>query len=264
MIVSDLDGTLLNQHSVIAEETAQVLVKAAESGVIVVAATGRSIHSALDLLRPVGVVSWALCSNGATQFHLAQERLVSNKLIPSSVVNAFLGRVRAQYAEVGLAWETESALQWDEFYQTHRDNLIPRPQRQEGEIAPFPYEADLVKLLITHPDKSHIEWLSDLSPLVDNSSMTASTSGTDFVEITHSTATKGQAVAELCDQLGITASQVAAFGDQMNDLDMLEWAGRGYAMANASDAVKAVASHEAPHHANHGVAQVISSLLEDR
>ncbi len=263
MIVSDLDGTLLNEESVISDETARVLVEAASQGVTVVAATGRSIHSALDLLRPVGVVSWALCSNGATKFHLAEERLVSNRLIPSSVVDAFLDRVRAQYSEIGLAWETESALQWDEFYQTHRDNLIPRPKRQEGRIAPFPTDSDLVKLLITHPQKSHDEWLADLTPIVD-SEMTASTSGTDFVEITHSSATKGQAVADLCEDLGIHAREVVAFGDQMNDLDMLKWAGRGYAMENASAEVKAVASHMAPHHAEHGVAQIVTSLLETR
>ncbi len=263
MIVSDLDGTLLDERSVISDRTAEVLREAAAAGVVIVAATGRSIHSALDLLRPVGVVSWALCSNGATKFHLDEERLVHHRLIPCNDVDSFLLRVRATYNEVGLAWETESALQWDHFYQSHRDNLVPPPKRQEGQIAPFPVGSDLVKLLITHPERSHDQWLQDLKPLIGDT-MVASTSGTDFVEITHASATKGQAIADLCSELGIERNNVAAFGDQTNDLDMLQWAGRGYAMANAAPAVKSVASHAAPHHAEDGVAQVISALLNAR
>lgn len=260
MIVSDLDGTLLNDRSVISDGTTEVLRMAAASGVVVVAATGRSVHSALDLLRPVGVVSWALCSNGATRFHLEQERLVHHRLIPAPEVDAFVTRVRRAYGEVGLAWETESALRWDHRYQSHRDSLVPKPKRQEGRIAPFPAGSDLVKLLVTHSERTHDQWLEDLHPLVGDT-MVASTSGTDFVEITHASATKGQALAELCVELGIEPENVAAFGDQTNDLDMLQWAGRGYAMANAAPAVKQVASHHAPHHAEDGVAQVIASLI---
>lgn len=257
MIVSDLDGTLLNDRSVVSDRTSEVLRQASELGVLIVAATGRSIHSALDLLRPVGVVSWALCSNGATRFHLEQERLVHHRLINSEDVDSFVGRVRAIYGEVGLAWETESALQWDHSYLAHRANLNPRP---EGRVASFPSGVDLVKLLVTHPERTHDEWLRDLQPLVGDT-MVASTSGTDFVEITHSSATKGQALADLCSELGIERECVAAFGDQTNDVDMLEWAGRGFAMANAPTAVKQVASHEAPHHAQDGVAQVVSALM---
>jgi len=263
MVVSDLDGTLLNENSVISDETTDVLRDAHRSGIHVVAATGRSIHSALDLLRPVGVITWVLCSNGATLYNLSEERLIHNKLIPAAEVAAFVQDTRDRFGPVGLAWETETALQWDEDYQTHRDNLVPRPERQEGRIAPFPDGADLVKLLVTHPERTHDQWLQDLQPVIP-ASMVASTSGTDFVEITHASATKGQAIAELCAELGIPASQVAAFGDQVNDLDMLTWAGRGYAMANAAEAVKAVATHTAPHHAEHGVAQVITSILQER
>ncbi|NNE97288.1 MAG: HAD family phosphatase [Acidimicrobiales bacterium] len=260
MIVSDLDGTLLNDRTVVSERTMSVLRDAAAQGVIIVAATGRSIHSALDLLRPVGVVSWALCSNGATRFHLAEERLDHHRLIPSFEVDSFLTRVRAEYEEVGVAWETQTALRWDRLYQTHRDRLVPRPKRQEGHIAEFPAGSDLVKLLVTHPDTTHDEWLHALTPLVGDS-MVASTSGTDFVEITHSSATKGQALADLCRELGIEAESVAAFGDQTNDIDMLEWAGWSYAMENAHPRVKRTAAQEAPHHAEDGVAQVISALL---
>ena len=58
------------------------------------------------------------------------------------------------------------------------------------------------------------------------------------------------------------ASGVAAFGDQVNDLDMVQWAGRGYAMENASPKLKNAASHWAPHHGENGVAAIIDELLD--
>lgn len=262
MIVSDLDGTLLNEDRVISPVTAAALQRAHDGGVMVVAATGRSRHSALDLLRPVKVVEWVLCSNGATRYHLSGERLVHHRLIPAAHAAAFLEQARRAYPELGLAWETTDQLAWDRRYQDHRAVVVPQSVPQEGRVADFPDGRDLVKILLTHPDMTPTAWLQALRELA-GPAMSVSTSGTDFVEVTHHTATKGQAIATLCEEVGVLREDVVAFGDQVNDLDMLSWAGRGYAMANASEPVKAVATHHAPHHADDGVAAVIDELLDN-
>ena len=59
----------------------------------------------------------------------------------------------------------------------------------------------------------------------------------------------------------LDASQVMAFGDSGNDIEMLEMAGHSYAVANAERAVKAVAKHLAPSHQEDGVYQVIEEYL---
>lgn len=261
MIVSDLDGTLLNEDRVISPVTVAALRRAHDGGVMVVAATGRSRHSALDLLRPVKAVEWVLCSNGATRYHLGGERLVHHRLIPAADAAGFIELARRAHPELGLAWETTDQLAWDRRYQDHRDAVVARPVQQEGRVADFPYGRDLVKILLTHPELTYADWLQALQELA-GPAMSVSTSGTDFVEVTHYTATKGQAIAALCEEVGVLREDVVAFGDQVNDLDMLSWAGRGYAMANASEPVKAVATHHAPHHADDGVAAVIDELLD--
>jgi Cof subfamily protein (haloacid dehalogenase superfamily) len=261
MIVSDLDGTLLGADTSLSDITINALRRAADRGVVVVAATGRSRHSALDLLRPAAAVSWALCSNGATRYDLVAERLIHHRKIPALEAASFLADIRSDFPMIGVAWETERHLAWDEQYERHRDALVPRPARQEGRIAAFPEGEDLIKLLLTHPDLTHQAWLDTIRPRATEV-LSVSTSGTDFVEVTHATATKGQAIAALCEELEIDRTQVVAFGDQVNDLDMLQWAGRGYAMANASSELKSVASHEAPHHADDGVAVVLHDLLD--
>ena len=72
---------------------------------------------------------------------------------------------------------------------------------------------------------------------------------------------KASALAELAAEHGIDAADVVAFGDMPNDLDMLAWAGRGYAMRGGHADVLAVTELVAPPITEDGVAQVLESLL---
>jgi len=73
--------------------------------------------------------------------------------------------------------------------------------------------------------------------------------------------TKGAAVRALAERLGIDRSQVAAIGNERNDLSMITWAGRGATVANANEAVLAVAPQVVSHHDADGVAEFIESFL---
>jgi hydroxymethylpyrimidine pyrophosphatase-like HAD family hydrolase len=75
--------------------------------------------------------------------------------------------------------------------------------------------------------------------------------------------TKAASLARIADQQGIRAEDAVAFGDMPNDLPMLAWAGRGYAMANAHPDVLDAAEHLAPSNDDDGVAQIVEKLLAD-
>ena len=77
------------------------------------------------------------------------------------------------------------------------------------------------------------------------------------MEITSAQADKGQALRTLCDHLGITMAQTIAFGDGGNDVNMLQMAGVGVAMGNASDAVKAFAGYATLSNEEDGVADFL-------
>ena len=81
------------------------------------------------------------------------------------------------------------------------------------------------------------------------------------VEITSVRATKGTALTWLCGHLGISPADAVAFGDSSNDLAMIEAAGDGVAMGNASPEVKAAADHVAPPCAEAGVARYLEPML---
>jgi hydroxymethylpyrimidine pyrophosphatase-like HAD family hydrolase len=82
------------------------------------------------------------------------------------------------------------------------------------------------------------------------------------IECTAAEATKGAALAAWCAGRGIAAADVIAFGDMPNDVSMLAWAGRSYAMAGAHAEAVAVATDRAEPAAEDGVAKAIEALLD--
>jgi hydroxymethylpyrimidine pyrophosphatase-like HAD family hydrolase len=87
-------------------------------------------------------------------------------------------------------------------------------------------------------------------------------SGLPFVELAARHVTKALALAALADQLTLSAHQVVAIGDNHNDIPMLEWAGVGLAMANATDDAKKAADRTIGSNDEDGLAHAINDLLD--
>jgi Cof subfamily protein (haloacid dehalogenase superfamily) len=84
-------------------------------------------------------------------------------------------------------------------------------------------------------------------------------SGENWVDIMRPGANKGKALIHLQEHLGISREQTMAFGDYLNDAELLDAAGHSYAMANAHPSIRARARHQAASNTDEGV---ISSILE--
>ena len=82
-----------------------------------------------------------------------------------------------------------------------------------------------------------------------------------YVEIAPENVDKGYYLKILAEHLGIDRSEIIAFGDGQNDVSMLQYAGIGYAMANACVEARSCTSHIAPSNTEDGVAQVIEKHL---
>ena len=85
--------------------------------------------------------------------------------------------------------------------------------------------------------------------------------GDGTVEVTMAGVTKAAGLGRLCAELGISAAELAAFGDSRNDLEMLQMAGYAVAMANGADCVKAAADYIAGDVAEDGAAGAIYDLF---
>lgn len=104
------------------------------------------------------------------------------------------------------------------------------------------HQEDLLKFLI-RLDPSEVEqYRKELQENFGNR-ISAALSHNVYMEITDKGVNKGRAVSMLAARLGIDRSEVMAIGDSPNDKKMLEWAGMGIAMGNASQEVKLVADN---------------------
>ena len=114
-----------------------------------------------------------------------------------------------------------------------------------------------------HPDYTAVELLSLVR---DHAGSLADVthSGAPFVEVSAAGMHKAVGLARLCQDLGIEASEVVAFGDMPNDIPMLSWAGLGVAVANADPDVLAIADEVTASHMDDGVAVVVERILAEQ
>ena len=257
LVATDLDGTLLGLDDVVSERTRQAIRAVVDAGIHVVAATGRSQWTATPLVEPAGGLDVIVCSNGASLYHVREQRSLASYPIADDVIDEILANLDASLPGCVFGWETDDDLHYEQGFLAYRPNLDrpASPDLARGE-RPQPIR----KLMVGHPEVQHYALLDLVVPLTPPRAF-ATTSGAPFVEITGDGVDKAFGVRTYCEQLGIAAEEVLAFGDNHNDIAMVTWAGRGIAMGNAHPALLAVVDEQTESNVEDGVARVLETLV---
>jgi len=239
LVVLDVDDTLVNIQKDLSDMNRQAIIKAQEKGVLVTLASGR-MHQTMERLAGQLQITQPLIScNGALvkddKIVLARET-VDNE-IAKEVIEFFNSRKKTLqlYTEQGLFTKEKCVRTW-------------RLEEAEGlpcsiiDTASYNvFYKDLLKLLIRLEPEEVERYRKELAQHFGDK-IIAALSHRVYIEITNKGINKGKAVAILAKHLGIAQSEVMTIGDSPNDMSMLEWAGLGVAMGNASQEVKAVAN----------------------
>jgi len=260
LIATDLDGTFFDEHHGPHPRNVAAVNALVDRGVVAAAVTGRSHFGGLELATSTGAAfEWFIGSNGGHRVRVKDRHLEERLVFEPNEIEAFVAAVTNNYGTAGIGFETDSGFWYTDTFIEHFPTTIDGEARTSSD-GEQPSES-IGKLFISHPELVTTDLLDELAPLVP-ASMFATTSGISFVEVTPHGADKGAALSRLCANLGIDASEVVAFGDNYNDVTMLEWAGRGVAMANAADGVKAIADEVTGPNGVGGVAEVLEALLD--
>ncbi len=224
----------------------------------VVLVTGRPPRTMRPIAERAGVTGLAICSNGAVIYDLGDDAIVDRWPLEPAVVSQLVVRLRE--AAPGVFFALEYGLR------SGREPGYPTPPRpnplQEvliDDIFALARET-AVKLIAHHPDMP-TETLLEVAQTVVGNTALATYSGVGFIEISAAGIHKAWALEKLCARLGIRAEEVVAFGDMPNDLEMLAWAGRGVAVANAHPTVLQQAREITASNVEDGVAVVLERLL---
>jgi hydroxymethylpyrimidine pyrophosphatase-like HAD family hydrolase len=257
LVATDLDGTLLGLDDVVSERTRKAIRAVVDAGIHVVAATGRSQWTAMPLVEPADGLDLVVCSNGASLYHVREQRSLASYPIADDVVDAILVTLAEGLPGCVYGWETDDDLHYEAGFLAYRPNL-DRPASPDLVMGERP--APIRKLMVGHHQIQHYELLDAIVPLTPPGAF-ATTSGAPFVEITAEGIDKAFGIQQVCERLGIAAEEVIAIGDNHNDIAMVTWAGRGVAMGNAHRALLAVVDEQTESNVEDGVAKVLESLI---
>ncbi|MEU9980352.1 HAD family hydrolase [Streptomyces sp. NPDC050856] len=264
LIATDLDGTLLRDDKTVSERTVAALAAAEAAGIEVFFVTGRQA-------RWMGVVSdhvhghgLAICANGAAvvDLHAGGELLEVRPLERDAALHV----VRALRREApGTAFAVELTTGFH-----HEPDYLPFFLDPGATVAPVEkllheeepgHGAPILKMLAHHDDLTPDGFLALARAAAGDRANITRSSSTALLEISGLGVSKASTLALCCAERGISADEVVAFGDMPNDIEMLSWAGRSYAMGNAHPDVLAAASGRTVANNEDGVALVIEDIL---
>ncbi len=260
MIASDIDGTMLRTDGTLSDVTRASLHRAHEAGLHVVPATGRPFVVATDVIEALEINEFWVFANGAVTRHLSRADTIFAQRIAQADAVALVERLRSNIPGSGFAVEFDL----DVVFEAGFADLVPVIPR--GTAVPdviSGIDQDVQKLLMFHGDKT-LDQLYQMAVDVLGDDGVASYSGLGFIEVAAAHVTKATALDALAAELGFTSAEVAVFGDNHNDIPMLEWAGHSFAMANATDDAKEAAGEIIGHTDNNGLAAKVDEILATR
>jgi Cof subfamily protein (haloacid dehalogenase superfamily) len=257
LVATDLDGTIVPWDGEITDRTVAALQAVEGLGVPVVFVTGRPARWMADVAERTGHTGVAVCANGAVLYDLHTEEVVETFPIAVEVGLDVARRLREALPDIAFAVETVEGFAHEETYTPRWD--IGRP-REVAHIERI-YEAPALKLLARHEAMGSDDLLAAARDVAgDLVEMThSSTSG--LLEISAAGVSKATTLARICAERGIDAAEVVAFGDMPNDLPMLAWAGRSYAVAGGHPEVLSAVEQVVAAPEEDGVARELERLF---
>lgn len=259
MVCLDVDGTLVDHDGHMSDAVRQAARGIVDIGHEVIVSTGRSLGATLPVVQLLGIESgYAVCSNGGltvridTTLPSGYEVLDRKTFDPAPALRALRDALpTAKYA-----------------LEDNHGNFLSTERFQdasfgvEAQAVPFEQlmEATAVRLVVFSTDSSSEEF-GEAVRAIGLHGVTYSVGWTAWLDIAAEGITKASAIEALRGELGYPPEDTVAVGDGRNDIEMLGWAGRGVAMGQAPDEVKAAADEVTDSVDEDGLARVLRSLM---
>lgn len=267
LLASDVDGTLVRSDGTVSPATRAAVQRATAAGLLIAFVTGRPPRWLHEVADDTGHTGVAVAGNGAVLYDLRTESVLSGHLLEPARLTTLTELLRAAFPNARFAVEYGMSFAYEPGY--HHDwDINPRPDSR-GRPIPAPRIGELdeiiigpaVKLLAKDLDVNPDWFMAEAARVVGDRATVTTSSHNGLLEIAAPGVTKASGLAELAASHGITPDEVVAVGDMPNDVAMLEWAGRAYAVANAHPSVLAVADEVLPSNDDDGVAALIDMVL---
>ena len=258
MVVTDMDGTLLNDWGEVSPEFFRLFAQFKKHGIHFVAASGRQYFSMLDKLYDIKDDITIVAENGGMTNHNGET--ISTSTISQKQINRIIDTLRKTPNTYSVLCGKKSAYIettdekfieiFKEYYTKfeHVKDLKSVKDDAIFKVATYHSESSLTHI---YPHVHHLEGANLVK-----------ISGENWLDISSPTTNKGEAIKHLQKLLNISKEETMAFGDYNNDIEMLEQASFSYAMENACEDVLKVAKFKTKSNNDNGVEFILDKLIK--
>lgn len=264
LLVLDVDGTLLNSEGKISKRTNGVIRKAHQTGTTIVLASGRPLHGLIPLAQELDLQNaggYIIAYNGAEIIDAKTHKVIYDKTIDKGVF-PFIEK-EANKLGVGIFTYSED----DVITNRIEDPYIQREAKINNmgivEAKPLAEAIDFNprKAVLVNDDENEITRLEkDFNARLDGT-MNVFRTEPYFLEVVPNATDKSSGLSVLLDKLDIKVADVMAIGNGAADYSMIQLAGFGVAMGNASDSIKRCADVVTKSNDEDGVAEAIEKYI---
>ena len=259
LIAADMDGTLLDSAKQLPEGLFQLIRALRRRGIRFAPASGRQYYT---LYRQFGEIADELLyisENGAMVCDGAE--IVSFEAMPAEEVCRAVELVRTLPGVYTVVSARDGGVYEDGDDPAFLKNMSMYCARHKGvpDLLEFVRHEPVCKVALFCEGRAEQVLLPAFAPFEGTSQVALS--GADWVDLMRPGMSKGLAIGALCGRLQITPAECMAFGDYLNDLELLQAVGESYAMANAHASLKAVAKHFCPSNDEDGVCRTIRAVF---
>lgn len=266
MIATDVDGTLLTNDKTVTEKTQKALKELKNRGILLGIASGRSVESSLQFLQEWGIeqdVSFLIGMNGSTIYNVRQKKKEEFYLLDGETILEIIEHFKDCKVEF-------MAMRGNNRYVMHSTEESRKHAKMfyENEIV-IDFQTELKgkkfnKLLLRTAVEDMAEVVK-VSKTFSSPQYVGIQTEKHLFEYFDSHINKGVGIEKVCQQFGVNIENVVAFGDSLNDKEMLQKVGLGIAMKNANDEVKTVAKKISEYtNEEDALANFINDFLESK
>lgn len=265
--VCDMDGTLLNSNDSISVEDEAAIKKLKQSGVEVIIASGRLDLLVKRFMHQLDLHGYVISCNGGLIRNIHTGEIIHSNAMDKSMVKELLlycferridFLVYTPYVMFSNR-DNSRAARYESINQLLIASLRFEVRYLENADMSALEGLDILKVLLIFPTQEQVDAHVNKYSVYDN--LYAVSSAPGLVDIMAAGTSKGQAVKILAGLCGVKLSEVIAFGDNYNDIEMLQSVGMPIAMENSVEDLKAVARYVTRSNDESGIAYAINNLI---
>ena len=237
LIATDLDGTFFNSNSAISDYNKVVFQFLMKNGIEIILATGRALNSVKHYKDILANDNYSIIFNGAAivdnDGNFMYDKVIDADISKSiiNIYNKYNVYLHVYKRNIHIASDIDFYLK----------RYIEKEKVNDVAIGLENIEDFEFNKMVFIGDREELERLQN--DIRNNFNVHTCFSHTNFLEVLASGINKGSALEWICNQKGIKRDEVVAFGDNYNDIEMIEYAGIGVAMENAEEALKKKADY---------------------